>query len=117
MSEHTVQRLRHPVEVERIDERCCKSDLPVGEEATKLFLSAPRSMRGLLLVCPERAELAVRSEDFFNHLGAETTNQLVLEICLAHIEAQTLQVCTAEVVTEAGPLESKPEVALFSRVT
>ena len=53
MSEHTVERTRHVVKIERIDERRCESDLPVIEEATELFLGAPCSMRGLFLVRAE----------------------------------------------------------------
>ena len=117
MSEHAVEWTRHPIEVERIDERRCELNLPVSEEATELFLGAPCSMRGLLLVRAERNQLPMRGEDFFHYVGAETTNQLVLQIRFAHVESEAFHVGAFEVVTEAGPLKSKPEVALFSCVT
>ena len=117
MSEHTVERARHAVEIERIDERRCESDLPVIEEATELLLGAPCSMRGLLLVRAERNQLPMSGEYFFHHVGAETTNQFVLQIRFTHVESEAFHVGAPEVLTEAGPLKSKPEVALFSCVT
>jgi hypothetical protein len=117
MSEHTVEWARHAVEVERIDERCCELNFPVIEEATELFLGAPCSMRGLLLVCAERNQLPMGGEYFLHHIGAETTNQFVLQIRFAYVESEAFHVGASEVVTEAGPLKSKPEVALFSCVT
>jgi hypothetical protein len=117
MSEHTVEWARHAVEVERIHERCRELNLPVIEEATELFFGAPCPMRGLLLVRAERSQLPVGGEYFLHHIGAETTNQLVLQIRFAYVEPESFQVGAAEVVTEAGPLKSKPEVALFSCVT
>jgi hypothetical protein len=85
MSEHTVERTRHAVEIKRIDERPCESDLPVIEEATELFRGALCSMRGLLLVRAKRNQLPMRGEDFLYHVGAETTNQFVLQLRFAHV--------------------------------
>ena len=44
-------------------------------------------------------------------------DQLVLQVCNAHVEAQPLHLGACEVGAEAGPLEPAPEVALLSGIT
>jgi hypothetical protein len=114
--EHAVERARCTAEIERLHKRRCESNFPVGEEAAELLLSRPCSMRGLLLVGAKRSQLPMRGEDLLHHTGTEATDQLVLQIRLAHIEAEPLHVGAAEVATEAGALESEPQRALLSRV-
>ncbi len=114
--EHAVERMRDPVEVERFHERRCEPDLPVREEAAELLLGRPRAMRGLLLVRPERSQPPVRGEDLLHHGSTEGTNQLVLQIRLAHVKAEPLHVAAAEVATEPGAFESEPDPALLSGV-
>lgn len=117
VSEHTVERARHPAEVERLDERRGESDLPVVEEAVELFLGRPCSMRGLLLVRAERRQPSVRGENLLHGGDAEAADELVLQVCFTHVETEPFHVGAAEVETEAGAPKSTPKVALFSCVT
>ncbi len=73
-------------------------------------------MRLLLLVGTERPELALRGEDALDGLGAERADQLVLEIGVAHVEAEALHVFAREVRAEPGALERPAEGVLLARV-
>ena len=114
--EYEVERARYPAEVERLHERRRESDLPVRQEAAQLFLGRPGPMRGLLLVGPKRSQLPMRGQDLLHHGSTERTDQLVLEIPFAHVEAKSFHVRAAEIDTEAGALKSTPEHALLSGV-
>jgi hypothetical protein len=116
MREHAVERARYAAEIKRLDKRRREPDLPVVQEAAELFLGAPSAMRELLLIGAKRSQYPVRGEDCLHARGAKTTDQLVLQIRLADVEAEPFHVGAAEIGTEAGPLESTPQLALLARV-
>ena len=58
----------------------------------------------------------MRGEDLLDRGGTECADQLVLEIGLAHPEAEPFHVGTVEVEPEAGAFERAPDLALFSEV-
>ena len=85
MSEHAVERPRHPVEVERLDEEAGVADLPPAaraEEPPQLVVEWPAAPLRLLLQRSERAEVAVQLDDVLDDVRAERADQLVLEIRL-----------------------------------
>src|SRR6266704_2258165 len=109
MSKYQVKRPRHLGEIERIDEQTRVSDLPAAvtaDEAPKLLLNGPSSLRRLLLQGAERSELALSISDLFHGGDTESADQLVLQICDAHVETQPLQIDASEVGSEASPLET-----------
>ena len=91
-------------------------DLPVIEKAAELCLDRPRSMRRLLLVGAKRPQLPMRVEDLLHGGGTEATDQLVLQIGFADVEAEPFHVRAAEVGTKAGTFKSAPDLSFFSRV-
>src|SRR5207245_1525210 len=116
---HQVERPRHLAEIERLDEQPRVSDLPpaaAAHEAPKLLLGGPSLPRSLLLQGAERSELALTVDDLFHGGGAESADQLVLQVCDAHVEAQLFHPVACEVGAEAGPLETALEVAILSGV-
>ena len=74
-------------------------------------------MRRLLLQRRNDPKLTLSVDDLFHGGGTEGADQLVLQVCDAHVEAQRFHVGASEVGAEAGPLETAPEVALLSGVT
>jgi hypothetical protein len=120
MSKDEVKRPRHSVEIERIDEQARVSDLPAAaaaHEAPKLLFCCPSLPRRLLLQGAEGSKVTLRVDDLLHGGGTESADQLVLQICVAHVEAQPFHVDASEVGAEARPLEPAPEVALLSGVT
>jgi hypothetical protein len=120
MSKYQVKRPRHSGEIERIDEQTRVSDLSpaaAAHEAPKLLLSGPSLPRSLLLERTEGPELTLSLDDLLHGGGTESADQLVLQVCHAHVETQPLQIGASEVGAEARPLETAPELALFSGVT
>ena len=120
MSKHAVERPRHFIEVERLDEMTRVPDLPsraAAHEAPQLLLDGPFSPLGLLLHRAERSEVAVRLDDLDDRGDTESADQLVLEIRVAHVEPESFHVGSTELGAEAGPLESASEVDLLSGVT
>jgi hypothetical protein len=73
--------------------------------------------RRLLLEGAEGSEVSLSVDDLFHAGGAEGADELVLQVRVAHVEAQSFHVGAGEVGAEAGPLETAPEVALLSGVT
>src|SRR4051812_49252562 len=73
-------------------------------------------MRGLLLVRAKGLQLPVRGQHFLHGWGTEAADQLVLQVPVAHEEAELLHLGAVEVGTEAGALERAPELALLARV-
>jgi hypothetical protein len=119
MSKYTVKRPGHLGEVERLDEQLGVSDLPATaatHETPKLLLGGPSSPLRLLLERPEASKVAVRVNHLFHCGGTEGTDQLVLQVCDADIEAQPFEIGAYEVGTEAGSLETMLEVALLCGV-
>ena len=119
MGEHQVERPRHVIEVERVDEEARVADLPAAaaaHEAPKLLLRRAAMPRRLLLQGAEGAKLSLGVDDGFHRCGAERADQLVLEICVAPVEAEPFHIGASEVGAEAGPLETAAEVALLCGV-
>jgi hypothetical protein len=73
--------------------------------------------RRLLLQRPEGSKVTLPLGDLLHTVGAKSTDQLVLEVLDADVEAQRLHVGASEMGPEPGPLETAPEVILLSRVT
>jgi hypothetical protein len=120
MSKHAVQRPRHVVEIQRVDQQGRGLDLPAAvgaEEAPELLLSGPSSPRRLLLEGAERFKVTLSVDDLFHAGGTEGADQLVLQVCDAHVETEPFHIGASEVGAEPGPLETAPEVALLSGVT
>ena len=102
-------------EVERVDEQLRVADLPAraaAEVAAQLLLERPPAPRRLLLERAERAELALRVDDPFDAVGAERADQLLLQVCTADVEPESLQIGRPE----ARPFERTPKLALLRRV-
>ena len=119
MSKYQVERPGHSGEIERIDEQPCISDLPAAaaaHEAPKLLLGGPSLPRRLLLQCAERSKVTLSVDDLFHGGGTQSADQLVLQICDAHVETQPFHLDASEVGAEAGSLETAPEVGLLSGV-
>jgi hypothetical protein len=107
-------------EIKRLDEQTRVSDLPAAaatHEAPKLLLIGPSSPPRLFLQGAERSKVTLSVNDLFHGGGAESANQLVLQVCVAHVETQTFHIDAREVGAEAGPLKTAAEVALLSRIT
>ena len=82
--------------------RSCSS---TGRPSTGVASAACGTSRGPL-----------RLDDLLHGCGTEGADQLVLEVCLAHVEAQPFHVAAREVGAEPGTLEPAAEVAFLSRV-
>ncbi|MDQ1422991.1 MAG: hypothetical protein QOD72_489, partial [Acidimicrobiaceae bacterium] len=62
VSEHTVERARHPGEIQRVDQRAGVLALPAGSgahEATQLCFDAASLLGRLLLEDAERSQIAL----------------------------------------------------------
>jgi hypothetical protein len=120
MSKHTVQRPRHLGEIQRFDEQAGVPDLPAAataHEAPKLLLICASSPCRLLLERAEGSKLSLGGNDPFYESGAESADQLVLQVDDAHIEAECFHVGAGEIGAEAGPLERALEVSFLCGVT
>jgi hypothetical protein len=120
MRKDTIERPRHAGELQRVDQQPRVADLAAAvgaNEAPKLRLAAASLPGRLLLEGAERSKLALSVDDLFHTGGAKAADQLVLQIGDAHIEPECFHVGPTEVGTEAGPLQTAPEVALLTGVT
>jgi len=116
---YTVKRARHLGEIERIDEQPSVVDLSAAagsHEAPKLRLNRAPLLRGLLLEGAERSKVTLGVHDLFHGGGTEGADQLVLQVCDAHVETEPFHLGASQVGAEAGPLETAPEVAFLSGV-
>lgn len=119
MSEYPVERSRHPGEIQRIDEQPRVADLSAAaaaHETPKLLLGVSTSPGGLLLQCAKRSKITLSVEDLFHADGTQSADQLVLQVCRAHVEPQPFHVDVGELGAETGPLEAALEVALLAGV-
>jgi hypothetical protein len=119
MSKYLVKRPRNLGEIKRIDEKTRVSDLApaaAAHEAPKLLLSGPSLPRRLLLEGAEGSKVTMSINDQFHGGGTESADQLLLQVCDAHVETQPFHINTSEVGPEAGPLETTPEIALLCGV-
>jgi len=60
-------------------------------DAAELLLGGTFAPLGLLLHRAERPEIALRLDHLLDGGGAECTDELVFEVCVAHVEAESLQ--------------------------
>jgi hypothetical protein len=119
MSKDQVEGTRYSGEIERLDEQASVADLPsaaAAHEPAKLLLLFPSSPLGLLLESAEGSEISLSIDDSFHGVHTESADQLVLQICDAHVEPQPFHVRASEVGAEAGPFETAPELALLADV-
>src|SRR5258708_4191656 len=95
MAEHEVERPRHSVEIQGLDEQCRRFDLspPVPAEKTaEPRLSRAFSPRRLILKYSERFQPSLRVADPFHSGGTQRANQLVLQVCDADVETESFHV-------------------------
>jgi hypothetical protein len=120
MSKYTLQRPRHFGESQGVDEQTRVFDLPAAaaaHEAPKLLLIRPSLPRRLLLEGAEGSKVSLGVNDVFHGGGTESADQLVLQVCDAHVETKSFHLVASEVGAESGPLETAPEFALLCGVT
>jgi hypothetical protein len=120
MSKDTIERPRHAREVQRINQQPRVADLPAAvgaDEAPKLRLAAPSSPRRLLLERAERSKLTLALDDLFHSGGTNAADQLLLQVGDADVETECFHVGATKVGTEAGLLQTAPEVGRLASVT
>src|SRR5438477_6539829 len=119
MSKHQVERPRHLGQIERLDEQTRIPDLATAaaaHEAPELLLGGPSLPRRLLLKGAEGSKVSLSFDDLFDGVGAESADQLVLQVGVAHVEAELFHVGPGEAGAETGPLETAPERHLLCSV-
>ena len=119
MSKHQVKRRGYTSEIECLDEQARVANLSTAaapHEAPKLVLGRPSSPLRLLLERAEGSEVSLSVHDILHGGGTVSADQLVLQICDAHVEAQPFHLGPAEVGAEPGPLEPAPEVAFLADI-
>jgi hypothetical protein len=119
MREDAIERPGHAREVQRIDQQPRVAGLPAAvgaDEPSKLRLAAPSSPGRLLLERAERSELTLALDDLFHSGGAKAADQLLLQVGDADVEPECFHVGATQVGTEAGPLQTTPDVGLLASV-
>src|SRR5215208_1539545 len=119
MGEHQIKRPGHLGEIERLDQQARVADLSppaAAHPAPELLLPRPPAPCWLFLERAKRSEVALGVGDLLHGLGAESADQLVLQVYDADIEAQRLHLGASEVEAEAGALEAAPKVPLLAGV-
>jgi hypothetical protein len=120
MGKYQVEWPGHLAEVERIDEQTRVPDLSPAtatHEASKLLLTRPPLPGRLLLEGAEGLKITLRVHDLFHSVDTESADQLVLQVCHAHVETKLLHVGPGEIRAKAGSLETTLELALLGGVT
>jgi hypothetical protein len=108
MGEDSVEWPRDALEIERIDEEAGIADLAASaaaQEPPKLLLVGPAAPLRHLLERPKPTEITVGAKDCFDGRRTERPDELILQICDAHVEPKLLQVHTSEVGAKTGALE------------
>src|SRR5947208_168714 len=91
VGQDAVERPRDALEVECLHQEHGVLLLAVPHEAVQLFLERPGAVRGLLLVGPERAQLALLRERALHSIRPHRPRQLVLEVARAGVEPDALE--------------------------
>src|SRR4051812_44030546 len=108
--EETVERPRDAPEVERFHQQDGVPLLAVPHEAVQLILERPGAVRGLPLVRPERAQLALLREHALHAVRPHRPRQLVLEIARAGIEPGPLELTAVAAPERAQEMPLLPDV-------
>ncbi len=119
MGQDAVQRARHLIVAERLDEQSRIPDLPppaAAQEAPELLVDGPLHPRRLLLQRAKRPKITLRGDDLEDRGRSESADQLVLEVLVADEEAEPFQIRAREVGAEPGALETAFELALLAGV-
>src|SRR5438270_10388717 len=119
MSKQAAERPRRSRQLQRFDEQAGVADLPsaaAAHEAPQLLLTCPSVPRRLVLEGTEGSKVTLGSEELFHGFGTQGTNQLVLEVRDADVEAEAFHLDAREVGPEAGALQSSLEVTLLADV-
>ncbi len=107
--EETIEWRGQPCEIQLIDKQAGVPYLAAAlaaDEPPELGFDRSSPLRRLPLQHPERPQLRLRVDDVLDRLGAERTDQLVLEVCDADVEAERLPVSANEAGTEPGPFHT-----------
>src|SRR2546428_11714933 len=100
MKRYQVERRRHLGETKRPDKQTRVQDLrpaAAAHEAPKLLLIGPSLPRRLLLERAERSKLSLSVNDPFHRGGTKSADQLVLQVCDAHVETESFHIGASEV--------------------
>src|SRR5438094_9388653 len=103
VSKHAVQRPRYLRKIKRLDEETRVAELPAvgaAHEAPQLSFDSLASPGRLLLEGAEGSEVALRVEDGFDRGGAESADQLVLQVFHTNEETEPFHVVASEVRAE-----------------
>ena len=106
----SVERSRDALEVECLHQEHGVLLLAVPHEAVQLILERPGAMCGLLLVGPERAQLALLREDALHSIGPHRPRQLVFEVARAGVEPDSLELAAV------GAPQGAQEMRLLAEV-
>src|SRR6266571_16265 len=98
-----VERSWDALEVECLHQEHGVLLLAVPHEAVQLFLERPGAVRGLLLIRPKRAQLALLREHALHSSRPDRPRQLVLEVAPAGVEPNALEL--APVAASQGAQE------------
>ena len=90
MSQDEVERPWNALEIERLHQEHGVPLLAIPHEAVQLFLERPGAVGGLLLVGPERAQLALLGEQALHSIRSHRPRQFVLEVTRAGVEPGAL---------------------------
>jgi hypothetical protein len=116
---NTIQRSRHVTEIECPDQQARVMDLSAAagaQEAPQLGFNRCPAPGGLVLHGSKSAEFSLRVDHVLDGGRAEGSDQLVLDILLAHIEAQAFQVVPSEPGADASQLTRSLKMALLRGV-
>src|SRR5262249_28420518 len=119
MGEDGIERPRDVGQIERVDEQLRVQDFAAAaatHEPVKLRRHAAALLRGLLLERTERSKLALVVDDLLHRVNPERSDQLVLEVRVAHVEPERLHVLAREAGRDAGAFKAAPEVALLTDI-
>jgi len=111
--EHAVEWTRDVVQIECADEEWGVPGLPVPHEPVELSAERQCALLGLLLERAEPTRLALCVDDPRDPLASERTHELVLEIGLAHVEAERLQPIAVDGSSDPSSLERTPDLVLL----
>ncbi len=119
MSQYQVEGARHLGEIQGLDQQRPEPALPVAfaaEEAAELILNLASSPCRLVLERPQRRELRLSFDHPLNRGGAQSADQLFLQVRLARVEPKPLHVGATQVGTETSPFECAFEITFLACV-